>query len=75
MDNQNIRTAMTATTGMSRLQFVHGQTIHHWSGYGDGHVDKIQLLKEYSIMQPTRISNQTLSVSKTKEFQLFLGQC
>ena len=40
MDQQNIKTAMTATTGMSRHQFVHGQTIHHWSGYGDGHVDK-----------------------------------
>ena len=32
---QNI--SMTASTSMSRLQFVNGQTIHHWSGYGDGH--------------------------------------
>ena len=30
---------MTASTGMSRLQFVNGQTIHHWSGYGDRHAD------------------------------------
>ena len=34
---QNI--SMTASIGMSRLQFVNGQTIHHWSGYGDGHTD------------------------------------
>ena len=30
---------MTASTGMSQLQFFNGQTIHHWSGYGDGHTD------------------------------------
>ena len=28
---------------MARLQFANGMTIHHWSGYGDGHipVDKL----------------------------------
>ena len=31
--------AVTASTGIARLQFVNGQTLHHWSGYGDGHVD------------------------------------
>ena len=30
---------------MARLQFAKGETIHHWSGYGDGHVD-IQILTE-----------------------------
>ena len=45
MDSKNIKTAMTATTGMSRLQFTHGQTIHHWSSYGDGHVDKNTLVE------------------------------
>ena len=28
---------VTASTGMARLQFANGMTIHHWSGYGDGH--------------------------------------
>lgn len=36
---------VTASTRMARLQFVDGQTIHHWSGYGDGHED-IQVLIE-----------------------------
>ena len=37
---------MTASTGMSRLQFQHGFTIHSWSGYGDGHIYLEQLLPE-----------------------------
>ena len=39
------KVAVTASTGMTRLQFVGGQTIHHWSGYGDGHED-IHILTE-----------------------------
>lgn len=31
--------AVTTSTGMSRLQFPNGDTLHHWSGYGDGHLD------------------------------------
>ena len=30
--------SITATTGMARLQFQNAMTIHHWSGYGDGHI-------------------------------------
>ena len=30
--------SITATTGMARLQFMNAMTIHHWSGYGDGHI-------------------------------------
>lgn len=30
---------VTSSTGMSRLQFHGGQTLHAWSGYGDGHLD------------------------------------
>ena len=30
---------------MARLQFSHGQTIHHWSGYSDGHLDKNTLVE------------------------------
>ena len=40
---QNI--SMTASTDTSRLQFVNGQTIHHWSGYGDGHTDVNTLIE------------------------------
>lgn len=36
---KNKRVAITASTGMSRLQFHNGDTLHHWSGYGDGHLD------------------------------------
>lgn len=36
---QEKEVAVTASTGMSRLQFFHGDTLHHWSGYGDGHLD------------------------------------
>lgn len=41
-------TAVTAATGMSRLQFKNGETLHHWSGYGDGHLDINTIL---SVMQ------------------------
>ena len=37
--------SMTASTGMSRLQFVNGQTIHSWSGYGDDHTDLNKLIE------------------------------
>ena len=40
---QNI--SMTASTGVSRLQFVSGQTIHSWSRYGDGHTDLNMLIE------------------------------
>ena len=31
---------------MARLQFANGMTIHHWSGYGDGHNDVHQLVEQ-----------------------------
>ena len=37
---------VTATTGMARLQFAKGMTIHHWSGYGDGHKNVHQLVEQ-----------------------------
>ena len=37
---------ITATTGMARLQFVNAMTIHHWSGYGDGHKDINHLVEQ-----------------------------
>ena len=37
---------VTATTGMARLQFVNGMTIHHWSGYGDGNKNVHQLVEQ-----------------------------
>ena len=39
------KTYVTATTGMARLQYKHGMTIHHWSGYGDGHLSPHRLVK------------------------------
>ena len=41
--------AVTASTGMASLQFSEGQTIHHWSGYGDGHLDVHRILQEISV--------------------------
>ena len=40
---------VTASTGMSRLQFKEAHTIHSWSGYGDGHVPIDLLLPEIKI--------------------------
>ena len=37
--------SMTASTAMARLQFVNGQTIHSWSGYGDGYTDLNTLIE------------------------------
>ena len=41
--------AVTASTGIARLHFNHGLTLHDWSGYGDGHLDVNQLINEMSI--------------------------
>ena len=30
---------------MARLQYKHGMTIHHWSGYGDGHLSANRLVE------------------------------
>ena len=32
------KVSVTATTGMARLQYNKAMTIHHWSGYADGHL-------------------------------------
>ena len=40
---------VTASTGISRLQFKGGATLHHWSGYGDGHLPVDNLIQELSI--------------------------
>ena len=37
-NEQHKNVAIMATTGMARLQFMNGMTIHNWSGYGDGHI-------------------------------------
>lgn len=37
--------AITATTGMARLQFKGAQTLHAWSGYGDGHLGVNRILQ------------------------------
>lgn len=36
---------VTASTGMSSLQFETGETIHHWSGYGDGHLHMSKVIE------------------------------
>ena len=32
------KVSVTATTRMVRLQYKKAMTIHHWSGYADGHL-------------------------------------
>ena len=46
MERQSKRVHVTVSTGMARLQFKNGHTIHSWSGYGDGHVPIANLLPE-----------------------------
>ena len=41
--------AVTASTGIARLHFKHGLTLHDWSGYGDGHFDVDKLINEINI--------------------------
>ena len=41
--------AVTASTGIARLHFNHGLTLHDWSGYGDGHLDVKKLINEMTI--------------------------
>ena len=53
--------SITASTGMARLQFVNGQTIHSWSGYGNGQTD-LNTLKEFNLMDPTK--NVKLNILK-----------
>ena len=37
--------AVTASTGIARLHFADGLTLHDWSGYGDGHMDINHLIR------------------------------
>ena len=42
----NKQVSVTATTGMACLQYENAMTIHHWSGYGDGHVNINKLIDQ-----------------------------
>ena len=61
--------SMTASTGMARLQFVNGQTIHSWSGYGNGHTD----LNTLTAVQESH-NNILLAASCLTSFQMFLNE-
>ena len=37
--------AVTASTGIAALQFTHGQTVHSWSGIGDGHTPRTTVVQ------------------------------
>ena len=41
--------AVTASTGIARLHFHNGQTLHHWSAYGDGHLHVDQLIQDITL--------------------------
>ena len=48
--NQNKKAVhVTASTGIARLHFKGGETLHHWSSYGDGHLPVDQLIQEVMI--------------------------
>ena len=49
MTKKNRKVDVTASTGISRLHFHNGQTLHHWSGYGDGHLHVDKLIQEMTI--------------------------
>ena len=48
----NKEVSVTATTGMARLQYENAMTIHHWSGYGDGHMN-INCLIDQILINPS----------------------
>ena len=66
---------------MSRLQFSHGKTLHSWSGYGDGHLDKnhlIQELKYSTLFEDTRkniINCDVLIIDETGMISALMLQC
>ena len=49
MKKRNKTVSITASTGISSLYFQNGQTLHHWSSYGDGHLEVDYLIQEISI--------------------------
>ena len=46
MIQRNKKIHITASTGIARLNFRNGLTLHHWSGYGDGHKNIDDLIQE-----------------------------
>lgn len=67
-DNHKI--AVTASTGMARLQFNSGDTLHHWSGYGDGHLDtntiigRIKLNPSYTSLKENMLDTDVLIIDE-----------
>ena len=55
--------AVTVTTGMASLQYESAQTIHKWSGIGDGHMSKHILLR--NIMTNTNYYNVKRNIMLT----------
>ena len=52
MKSKTRNVSCTASTGMARLQFVSGSTLHLWSGYGDGTLST-DLLIERILVNPS----------------------
>lgn len=68
--------ALTATTGIASLN-IGGQTIHRWSGIGDGGTPLIKFIKNYSLMISTSPSSShslklTLIIDEISMFSLKL---
>ena len=51
---------VTASTGIARLHFKGGQTLHHWSSYGDGHLPVDQLIQEVMISNTYETCRQSV---------------
>ena len=49
---------------MSSLQFPDGQTIHHWSGYGDGHLHINRIVEEVNISATYREARDKICNAK-----------
>ena len=63
-NKQGKEVSITVSTGMSSLQFPDGQTIHHWSGYGDGHLEISRIVEEVNISATYRESRDKICNAK-----------
>ena len=53
---------ITASTGIARLHFSGGQTLHHWSSYGDGHLNVNTLIQE--VMHSTSYERSRINIKE-----------
>lgn len=71
MRAQNKHVAITCSTGISATQYEGGQTLHRWSGFGDGSISRGELLKLISVDERYAGVRQRLLICNI----LFIDEC